>query len=201
MKVTAIVGSYHRNGIIDSAVDEILAAAERAGAEVRKFHLLDCRIEFCRNCQECAQTPGTARGTCPVQDDLPAILDAIEASDGLVLASPMNFWTVTALMKRFVERLICYAHWPWDRPAPTERIRPKNKHAIVVVSCAAPAILARLRTGAHTLLRRTARLLGAGTVDTLFVGFARHTPESTLHPRARARAARLGRQLAQSTLA
>jgi multimeric flavodoxin WrbA len=46
-----------------------------------------------------------------------AILDEIAASDAVVLASPMNFWTVTALMKRFIERLVCFAYWPWGMGA------------------------------------------------------------------------------------
>jgi hypothetical protein len=45
------------------------------------------------------------------------------------------------------------------------------------------------------LLKGAARLLGAGKVDVLFIGLARHTPNATLNPRARARAAKLGHKL------
>ena len=41
-----------------------------------------------------------------------ALLNELERSDAIVLASPMNFWTVTAVMKRFIERLLGSA-WPW----------------------------------------------------------------------------------------
>ena len=195
MKITAIVGTYHKTGIIDSAVDAILAAAAEQGAEVSKIHLLDRRIEFCTNCQACTLEPGPARGKCPIQDDLPGILADLEASDAFVLASPMNFWTVTALMKCFIERLICYAYWPWDRMAPKERIRHKRKRAIVVASCAAPGPVGRYLTGMNKVLTTAAGLLGAGKVDSLFIGLSRHTPTASLSKRAMAKAAGLGRKL------
>ena len=69
-----------------------------------------------------------------------AILDEIDRSDALVLASPMNFWTVTAVMKRFIERLICFAYWPWGMHAPKMRNKLKTKRAVVVVSSAAPSL-------------------------------------------------------------
>jgi multimeric flavodoxin WrbA len=34
----------------------------------------------------------------------------IETADGIVLASPTNFYTVAALFKRFMERLVVYAY-------------------------------------------------------------------------------------------
>lgn len=197
MKLTAVLGTYHKTGIINSAVDEILAAAASEGAEVRKIHLLDHRIEFCRNCQACTQEPGEARGRCPIEDDVPAILDALDTADAFVLACPMNFWTVTALMKAFIERLTCYGYWPWDRSAPQHRIAQKRKRAIVVASCAAPGPIGRYLTDMSRLLKRTAGLLGARRVNVLFIGGARHTPTAVLNARARATAARLGRAAAR----
>jgi multimeric flavodoxin WrbA len=112
-RVTAIVGTYRKGGIVDSAVDEILTAAGEEGAETAKIYLVDRYIEFCRNCRACSQQEGHKRGECPIADDMSAILDEIDRSDAVVLASPVNFGTVTAVMKRFIERLVCYAWWPW----------------------------------------------------------------------------------------
>src|SRR5690606_17046222 len=98
-----------------------LAGAREAGAEVAKIDLNDRPIEFCRNCRTCTQQEGLRRGECPIEDDMGRILDELERSDAIVLASPTNFGTVTALMKRFIERLVCYAYWPWGAPAPRGR--------------------------------------------------------------------------------
>ena len=194
MKITAILGSYRRGGIVESAVDELLAAAETRGAVVEKIHLLDRRVEFCANCRNCTTEPGPDRGRCLIADDVPDILDALDASDAFVLAAPVNFWTVTALMKRFIERTVCCGYWPWGG-APKPR-RPPTKRAIVITASAAPALMARWRTDAGKLLHRVARLLGAKQVDTLWIGLARRTPDEGLPDRPRARARTLGQRLA-----
>ena len=75
-----------------------------------------------------------------------AILDEIEKSDAIVIASPVNFGTVTAVMKKFIERLVCFAYWPWGKAAPKIRDTRKSRKAVVISSSAAPAILTRLFT-------------------------------------------------------
>ncbi len=194
MKIIAIVGSYRRGGIVESAVDELLAAAAKDGAEVEKIHLLDRHVEFCTNCRACTLEPGAERGRCTLADDVPAILDSIDASDAIVLASPVNFWTVTALMKRFIERTVCYAHWPWGGGPKPRRV--PHKRAVVVTASAAPALVARWGTSAGKLLRRVAQLLGAKRVDTLWIGLARRTATEGLPDKARTRARHLGQRLA-----
>lgn len=196
--VTAIVGTYRKGGTIDSAVDEILASAREAGAAVEKIYLLDKHIEFCTNCRACTQAPGDGRGVCPIEDDMAGLLETLERSDGIVLASPMNFWTVTAITKRFIERLVCYAHWPWGEPGPRTRKRPMTKRAVVVASSACPAILARFMTRMVGLLKTTAGLLGAKTTRTLFIGRAGQKAKQELSERIRNRARRLGKELALS---
>ncbi len=195
-KITAIVGSYRKGGIIEQAVDEILGAAHAEGAETVKVFLLDRHIEFCTNCRICAGQPGLKRGICPLQDDLTEILDTIEGSDALVLASPMNFWTVTAVMKRFMERLICYSYWPWSGMAPKVRSRKIDKRAVLVISSAAPSLLARISTRMAGLMKGVALLLGAKTAGTLWIGLAARKQEQDIGWLARKRAARMGRMLA-----
>lgn len=196
IRITALVGSYREGGVIDRAVAEILTAAEEAGAETTRIFLLDRRIEFCRNCRSCTQEQGERRGACPSGDEMASILDLIERSDAIVLASPVNFGTVTAVMKRFIERLACYAWWPWGAAAPKLRNRPPRKSAVVVVSSAAPSVLVRLLSGAAGLLKRAAEVLGARTVGTLYIGLAAGSPDRGIGKRVVKKAHRLGRLLA-----
>ncbi len=195
MQVTAIVGSYRKGGIVDSAVDEILASAKEAGADVTKVYLIDKHIEFCRNCRACMQAEGAKRGDCSQVDEMAAILDQIERSDAFVLASPMNFGTVTAVMKRFVERLACYGYWPWETMSPRLRDQQKTKRAVVVASSAAPAFIARLSTQIVGLLKKCAGMLGAGKIDVLFIGLAAKQPAQAITEHTRQQARRLGQKL------
>lgn len=195
MKITAITGSYRKGGVIDMAVDEILAAAEACGARVTRVCLTDTRIEFCANCRTCTQQDGVMRGACHFDDDMGKVLDEIEESDAIVLASPVNFGTVTAVMKRFLERLVCYAYWPWGKKIPKVRNKQLKKRAILVTSSAAPAFLVRLQSGSTGLLKQAANLLGAKTVGVLAIGFAATREHPAMGDRTRLKARTLGRKL------
>ncbi len=195
MKVTAIVGSYRKGGIIVQAVGEILAAAREAGAETTTISLMDKHIEFCRNCRTCTQSEGAGRGVCAIKDDMDAVLREIEASDAVILASPMNFGTVTAVTKRFIERLICLGYWPWGQMAPRNRIREKKKRAVIVTASAAPAFVYWFISDIVGLLKTAAGLLGAKTVGVLFIGLAAGKQQPELGERRRRRARRLGKKL------
>ncbi len=195
MKITAIIGSYRKGGIIDTAVDEILDSAGEEDAETVKIYLIDRNIEFCTNCRECEQQDGHIRGVCRIVDDMNCILDDIENSDAIVLASPVNFGTVTAVMKKFIERLACYAYWPWGANAPKMRIEKRDKIAVLIASSAAPSFIARPATRIIGLLKKSAKILGAKVTGVLFIGLAAGRPDQALGERSRRKARRLGKKL------
>ncbi len=198
VKITALVGSYRKGGIIDTAIDEILSSAREEGAEATKIYLIDKHLEFCTNCRVCAQQPGVNRGRCVIEDDMSGILDEIESSDAIVLGSPMNFGMVTAVMKKFLERLVCFAYWPWGMNAPKIRNDRKDKYAIVVASSAAPSIIARLSSELIKRLKEAAGLMGARKIEVLFIGLAAKEKQQDIGEKARKRARHLGRILASS---
>jgi len=65
----------------------------------------------------------------------------------------------------------------------------------VFASCAAPAILARLRTRMSGLLKTAADLLGAKTVGVLFMGLSAMKEHQTLSGRNKKKARLLGKKL------
>jgi multimeric flavodoxin WrbA len=195
VKVFGIVGSYRKGGIVDQTVDEILASAKESGAETEKIYLVDRHIEFCRNCRVCASRPGVERGKCVIEDDMDGILEKIEGADAIVLGSPMNFGSVTAVMKAFIERLVCFAFWPWGRGAPKTRNRRKPRRAVVVASSAAPGVMARFSSRMVKLLKDTAGLLGARTVGVVFIGLAAMEENQEIESRVRRKARYLGKRL------
>ncbi len=196
VNILAIVGSYRKEGIIERAVDEILASARERGAVTRKITLLDKRLAFCTNCRSCTQVAGENYGVCILDDDMAALLQEIEVADALVLASPMNAGTVTAIMKTFIERLVCTAYWPWGSPAPKARRPGKSKRAVLVASSAAPGILARVTGDVTKRLKSAATMLGAETVGTLFIGLAAQQQHQELSKGTIHKAHKLGHKLA-----
>lgn len=160
-KVVAIVGSYRKSGIIDRAVEAVLEGARKKGAETHTIYLTEQHIEFCTNCRQCAEKPGAERGKCLQHDDLESILTEIEGADAVVLGSPVNFYNLTALYRRFLERLIGYAYWP---PNSNPKLRTKllPRRAVLVASAGMPGFLIPLLTGAPRALRISAGVLEPG---------------------------------------
>ncbi len=196
-KVLAIVGSYRRGGITDSAVDAVLEGARAAGAETKKIYLMDRDIRFCRNCRKCTQAGGVARGKCDQPDGLEALLQEIECADALVLGSPVNYFNVTALFRQFMERLLGYMYWPWgSKLGPVLRKKRPTKRAVLVTSAAMPPLFIPLTTSATRALKTTARILGAKPVGKLWIGMVAVQPHELVTARIRARAVRMGAKLA-----
>ena len=198
-KVVAIVGTYRKGHIIDSAVSALLESAAELGAETEKIYLLDRHIEFCTNCRKCVQDKNASlRGTCIHDDDMEQILSKIDAADAVVLASPVNFSTVTALMKRFVERLIPYGYWPWGSLAPKMRNnknKPKKK-AVIITSSACPAFLARiLMRNPLMVMKMAAMTIGAKVVKKIYYGTVAIEEDQKLSERAIRKAKRCAKKL------
>jgi multimeric flavodoxin WrbA len=170
-KVLAINGSYRDDGITDQTVEALAQAIEAAGGEVEIILLREYPIGFCLNCRACTQQPGAAPGECVLHDGMRDLIDRIERADCYILAAPTNFFSVTAIFKRFMERLAVYAYWPWDMYGPQYRkAQTPRKKALLVSSCAAPGILGRWFFGTNKQLKMTAKTIGAEVVGSLFTG-------------------------------
>src|ERR1017187_4958778 len=146
-KVVAIVGSYVKGGTADSAVEAILAGAREKGAQTHTIYLIDRYLDYCQNCRQCTQISGAERGQCLQRDDLEPILAEIEASDAVVLGSPVNYGGVTAVFRTFLERLIGYTYWPWGQPSPTPRQKRATRKAVLVATSGMPGFMIPISTG------------------------------------------------------
>ena len=171
IKILAINGSYRQDGVTDQIVQSMISTVRARNVEVEEIRLRDYPIQFCLNCRECTQKPGSDPGTCVQDDVMCQIIDKIEAADGFILASPTNYGTVTAAFKQFMERLTVYAYWPWEMNSPEFRKQHEpRKKAILVSSCAAPGIFGRLFYNTLGQLKYTAKTIGADTKGILFTG-------------------------------
>ena len=170
-KILVINGSYRDDGITDQVVAVVVKALEAMGSEVENVNLREQRIEFCLNCRECTQTPGDMPGECVQHDDMQQLVASIERADAYILASPTNFASVTAVFKRFMERLVVYAYWPWGTSYPRFRKADSpSKKALLISSSAAPGILGRWMYSTGSQLKMTAKTIGAVPVGILFTG-------------------------------
>lgn len=99
MKVVAIVGSPHSDGNTSYLAGEALKEIAAQGIETEKIVLGEYNIGPCLGHREC----GTYE-VCKVKDDTPGIIAKYNEADGVILASPVYFYDVTAQMKTFIDR-------------------------------------------------------------------------------------------------
>lgn len=184
MRVVTINGSYRKDGVTDQVLREITRELEDEGACVESVVLRDEPIEFCLNCRECTQREGCSPGACVLGDGMAEIIEKIERANAVVLASPTNMGTVTALFKRFMERLIVYAYWPWGARGPVYRkAKSRQKPAVIIASSSAPAWLARPAFSSLRQLRWSAKAIGAKPVASVCLGMVADNPSPSLTQR------------------
>ena len=195
--IFAVIGTYRKGHTIDLATSELLDAAQKEGAIVSKVYLLDKHLEFCTNCRACTEKTGKERGKCVIKDDLDSILDEVDKADSIILAAPVNFFNVNALTRRFMERLVCYAYWPWGKKSgPVARNKTLNKKAVLITSTAMPGFLIPIFTGAVRALKAAAKVIGAKTVGTICIGLSAVDEKQALSACTIKKARQLGKKLA-----
>jgi multimeric flavodoxin WrbA len=108
--VTAFIGSARKHGVTYRATRQFLDDLESLG-DVRSevVFLSEHDIGLCRGCKACF-----IRGEqfCPLHDDRNALLEKMTSSDGVVLASPVYSFQVSAHLKAFLDRLGFAFHRP-----------------------------------------------------------------------------------------
>ena len=107
-RILVINGSYREGGVTDRLIALVLEQMPAAGVETEVIELRDYPLEFCLNCRECMQQPGITPGKCVLDDGMTALVARIEAADAYILAAPTNFGSISAVFKRFMERLAVY---------------------------------------------------------------------------------------------
>jgi multimeric flavodoxin WrbA len=102
--ILALYGSPRRKGNTALLLDQAVQGAEEAGAAVEKIVLRDLKISPCLEIYGCRET-----GRCVIQDDFQRVYDLLQQCRGLILASPIFFYTVSAQTKILMDR--CQSLW------------------------------------------------------------------------------------------
>jgi multimeric flavodoxin WrbA len=101
MKILAVSCSPRGNGNTVAMLEEVLRAAEEAGAEVELYSVAGRDIQPCEGCWSCAET-----GRCRKNDETAALLEKMLAADGIVFGVPVYFHGMTAQAKAIIDRTI-----------------------------------------------------------------------------------------------
>lgn len=193
MKVLGIVCSPRKRGNTEALVKEALASARSYGAETELIRVADMDIKPCDGCESCVTT-----SKCKIKDDMQGVYAKLVESDGIIMGSPVYFWSVSAQAKAIIDRTFVFRR---DR-----QLRNKVAGAIVVArttgASSAVAVLNDFFSGQRMLL---ARSIGPRTVDELAkerggvaIGYADKRGDVMENKRAVAEANALGRAMVET---
>ncbi len=98
-KIVAIFGSPRRKGNTATLLREAIRGARESGAVVEEVVLRDQKISPCLEIYGCK-----ADGECAIKDDFQKVRDLILDAQGLILASPIFFYSVSAHTKILMDR-------------------------------------------------------------------------------------------------
>jgi multimeric flavodoxin WrbA len=103
-KICAVFGSPRRKGNTSLLLRKAIEGAVDSGAEVSEIVLRDQKISPCLEIYGCKDT-----GLCVIEDDFHSVIEKILESEGLILASPIFFYGVSAHTKILIDR--CQSLW------------------------------------------------------------------------------------------
>ena len=98
-EIISIYGSPRRKGNTTLLTKEAVRGARDAGATVLEFTLRDMKISPCLEIYACKKD-----GECAIKDDFQMLRDKILAAKGLIIASPIFFYSVSAHTKTMMDR-------------------------------------------------------------------------------------------------
>ena len=99
--VVILSASPRKGGNSDILCHQHLKGAEEAGNQTELISLYDKNIGFCKACYACFKT-----GKCVIHDDMQEILDKVQSSDVLVIATPTYFLTMNGMLKTTIDRFL-----------------------------------------------------------------------------------------------
>ena len=104
VKILALYGSPRRKGNTATLTKHAVQGARDAGADVEEIRLRDLKMSPCLEIYGCKKS-----GRCAIKDDFHQLQDRLLESDGLILSSPIFFYTVSAHTKIMMDR--CQSLW------------------------------------------------------------------------------------------
>lgn len=120
MKILGIVCSPRKGGNTEILVRKALETAEKKGAEVEIWLFSGKEVKPCDHCDGCSET-----GICHIEDDMQGLYPKMLEADGIILGSPVYFWSVNAQAKLIMDRTYALRR-------PTNRLQGKVGGAVVV---------------------------------------------------------------------
>ncbi|MDA3903895.1 MAG: flavodoxin family protein [Desulfuromusa sp.] len=130
MKILSINGSRRKQGNTEFLIQSILAPAKKKGVQVESIFLGDYSIGACTGCEGCSRS-----WECIIKDDFAQVVKKVDEADGIVLASPTYWYSVTSDMKRFIDRCYSLIQFPVNRKKWIGKYQGTEKVCVTAAVC------------------------------------------------------------------
>ena len=162
-KILAIQGSFRDNGITSAMLNYAVEESKKAGYDVEYIRLHDHRIEYCKGCRKCFET-----GECIIKDDdMTQISKSIKDADVIILACPVYWANVPAIVKNLFDRMSGTSMEETDTfPKP----RLSGRRYILLTACNTPMPFAALcgqTTGLKKAVKEYFKTSGISCIGTV----------------------------------
>ncbi|HEY50484.1 MAG TPA: flavodoxin family protein [Dehalococcoidia bacterium] len=186
MKVLGIMGSPRLKGNTDLLLEEALKGAQSRQAEVEKLIVDKMKIAPCKEYYGCLRD-----GNCVIRDDMDTVYPRLLEADGIIVASPMFFYGISAQLKALIDR--CQALWA--RRYVLKNLPESNKKGAFIGVGATKG--KQLFDGSILVIKYFFQAFGAEYADELLVRGVDKRGEIKDHPDLLKEAFALGERLAQ----
>jgi len=128
-KLVVVFGGPRPGKNTDQALDLLLSGMGTDRFEIIRYDLRKMKIHPCTGCYQCAET-----GHCVFRDDMDLVLKSVDEADGVILATPFYFNSVSALTKTMIDRF----QVKWTRKFMLKDTLPaKDKKGLLLVTAGA----------------------------------------------------------------
>lgn len=103
MKILGLSCSPHKDGNTVGLLKIVLQGAKEEGADTELFSVAGKNIQPCMACMSCAET-----GECKIKDDMQELYEKMLEADGIVFATPLYFYNMTAQAKAIIDRTFAF---------------------------------------------------------------------------------------------
>ena len=187
MKILGIMGSPRIKGNADLLLDEALKGAQSQQAEVDKLVVDKLKIGPCREYYTCLKD-----GNCVIKDEMDEIYPRLLEVDGIVVASPIFFYNVSAQLKILIDR--CQALWA-RKYVLKQEMRSGRKGAFIGVGATSGA---KLFDGSVLTIKYFFKAINVEYSDELLIRGVDKRGEIKEHPDVLSGAFELGKKLVES---
>jgi len=192
-KVLGIGGSPRKGGNSDILLKRLLKGARDESVAAREIQLRDYQFQACIGCERCRKD----KRCTGLQDGMQLIYPEIREASGLVLASPIYNYNMTALMKSFIDRLYCFYNFGDERPGQwSSQLANQGRKAIIAVVGEQATREAAGMDLTLEAMRRPVKALGYEVIDELPVLGIFHKGKVKEYPQVLEQAESLGIRLA-----